>query len=271
VNYGGYSGRNDEIDMMTRSMLQIMLEFAAVVQVPESDVAHGKATPGLVDAQAAGALSGPPLRVLVTDTPDAHRDARRGTDQHPQRRIPLPNLPRDPARIQPAQELHQARPRHLERAPVGVHSSPRVRAWAVPYVGPRPHARPAMTGARKPSSSRPFACCFRWSMCIRTRRKRPERPQCRMASRSRYWTGILQTCCGWRKRPSGYPLRSTSAKTGTVERPAQKTMLRSPAWCEIWPIPRAMRPIIIEAGLHANTASPVRDRASLSRLVSGSQ
>ena len=30
--------------MMTRSKLQIMLEFAAVVQVPESDVAHGKAT-----------------------------------------------------------------------------------------------------------------------------------------------------------------------------------------------------------------------------------
>ena len=66
VNYGGYSGRNDEIDMMTRSMLQIMLEFAAVVQVPESDVAQGKATPGLVDASGA-ALNGPPLRVLVTD------------------------------------------------------------------------------------------------------------------------------------------------------------------------------------------------------------
>ena len=53
VNYGGYSGRDDEIDMMTRSMLQIMLEFAAVVQVPESDVVQGKATPGLVDTQTA--------------------------------------------------------------------------------------------------------------------------------------------------------------------------------------------------------------------------
>ena len=52
---------------MTRSMLQIMLEFAATVQVPESDVAQGKAGPGLVDTQAA-ALSGPPLRVLVTDS-----------------------------------------------------------------------------------------------------------------------------------------------------------------------------------------------------------
>jgi hypothetical protein len=74
VNYGGYSGKDDEIDMMTRSMLQIMLEFAAIVQVPEADVVEGKATPGLVDTQAPGALIGPPLRVLVADTPpkDAH-------------------------------------------------------------------------------------------------------------------------------------------------------------------------------------------------------
>ena len=72
VNYGGYSGRDDEIDMMTRSMLQIMLEFAAVVQVPESDVAQGRATPGLVEASGA-ALNGPPLRVLVADMPP--RDA----------------------------------------------------------------------------------------------------------------------------------------------------------------------------------------------------
>jgi hypothetical protein len=69
VNYGGYSGKDDEIDMMTRSMLQIMLEFAAIVQVPQSDVVQGKAAPGLVDTQAAVALNGPPLRVLVTDTP----------------------------------------------------------------------------------------------------------------------------------------------------------------------------------------------------------
>jgi len=69
VNYGGYSGRDDEIDMMTRSMLQIMLEFAAIVQLPESDVVQGKAAPGLVDTQAPGAPIGPPLRVLVTNTP----------------------------------------------------------------------------------------------------------------------------------------------------------------------------------------------------------
>jgi hypothetical protein len=81
VNYGGYSGRDDEIDMMTRSMLQIMLEFAAVVQVPESDVVQGKATPGVVDTQMTGALSGPPLRILVTGTPpqDAYVAAQYGS------------------------------------------------------------------------------------------------------------------------------------------------------------------------------------------------
>jgi hypothetical protein len=66
VNYGGYSGKNDEIDMMTRSMLQIMLEFAAVIQVPASDVEQGRATAGLGDTRAP---VGPPLRVMVSDTP----------------------------------------------------------------------------------------------------------------------------------------------------------------------------------------------------------
>ena len=64
-----YSGRDDEIDMMTRSMLQIMLEFAAVVQVPQSDVEQGKATPALIDSRAPAAPGGPPLQVLVTDAP----------------------------------------------------------------------------------------------------------------------------------------------------------------------------------------------------------
>ena len=44
-----------------------MLEFAAVVQVPEADVAQGKATPGVAEAQGTAVLSGPPLRVVVTD------------------------------------------------------------------------------------------------------------------------------------------------------------------------------------------------------------
>ena len=58
--------------MMTRSMLEVMLEFAAVIQVPEADVVQGKAGPGLVDTQSA-ALNGPPLRVQVTEAPP--RDA----------------------------------------------------------------------------------------------------------------------------------------------------------------------------------------------------
>jgi hypothetical protein len=42
---------------MTRSIVQIIPEFAAIVQVPESDVVQGKAGPGLVGTQAA-ALKG---------------------------------------------------------------------------------------------------------------------------------------------------------------------------------------------------------------------
>lgn len=63
VTYGGYSGRDDEIDMMTRSMLQIMQEFATMVLVPETDVAEGRAYPGLVDTQAGQPQSGPTLRI----------------------------------------------------------------------------------------------------------------------------------------------------------------------------------------------------------------
>ena len=44
-----------------------MLEFAAVVRVPEADVAQGKATPGVAEAQGTAVLSGAPLRVVVTD------------------------------------------------------------------------------------------------------------------------------------------------------------------------------------------------------------
>jgi hypothetical protein len=67
VEYGAFSGRNDEIDMKTRSMLEIMLEFAAAVQIPEADVADGKAAPGAVSSQPQATASGPPMRVLVAD------------------------------------------------------------------------------------------------------------------------------------------------------------------------------------------------------------
>src|SRR5258708_6202306 len=67
VYFGGYSGKDKQIAMNTRSMLQIMLEFAAIVRVPEADVVQGKATPGLVDIATEGAPTGPPLRILVAD------------------------------------------------------------------------------------------------------------------------------------------------------------------------------------------------------------
>jgi hypothetical protein len=52
VFYGGYSGKDDEIAMLTRSMLQIMLELAAIVHVPASDVAEGRAAAGSISEQA---------------------------------------------------------------------------------------------------------------------------------------------------------------------------------------------------------------------------
>jgi len=52
VYYGGYSGKDDEIAMMTRSMLEVMLELAHGVRVPESDVTEGRAAPGQAEGQA---------------------------------------------------------------------------------------------------------------------------------------------------------------------------------------------------------------------------
>ena len=46
VRYGGWSGKPDEIAIVTRSMLQVMLELGILAQVPESDIAGGRATPG---------------------------------------------------------------------------------------------------------------------------------------------------------------------------------------------------------------------------------
>jgi hypothetical protein len=46
VLYGGWSGKGDEIAMTTRSMLQLMQEIGILAQIPEADIAGGKATPG---------------------------------------------------------------------------------------------------------------------------------------------------------------------------------------------------------------------------------
>jgi hypothetical protein len=72
VYYGSYSGKANEVDMVTRSMLQIMFEFAAMVQVPEADAAQGKTLPGLVETQAGQPQSGQIMRILTGTTPPKH-------------------------------------------------------------------------------------------------------------------------------------------------------------------------------------------------------
>lgn len=74
VFYGGSSGRDDAIDMTTRSMLQVMRELAAFVRVPESDLAQGRVAPGLVsDVQPEEPANKPPLAILCGDA--APKDA----------------------------------------------------------------------------------------------------------------------------------------------------------------------------------------------------
>lgn len=69
VYYGGYSGRDDEIAMLTRSMLQIMLELGFFAEVPDSDVAEGRASPG--DASMGGRDDPRPLRIMSGEEPPA--------------------------------------------------------------------------------------------------------------------------------------------------------------------------------------------------------
>jgi len=49
VYFGGSSGKSNEIAMLTRSMLQIMLEIGFGMQLPASDVKEGRAAPGPED------------------------------------------------------------------------------------------------------------------------------------------------------------------------------------------------------------------------------
>jgi hypothetical protein len=69
VYYGGYSGKNDEIPMITRSMLELMLELAAIVRVPASDVAEGRATPGSVTDQAGESRASIALQIVSGNAP----------------------------------------------------------------------------------------------------------------------------------------------------------------------------------------------------------
>jgi hypothetical protein len=69
VRYGGYTGKSDEIAMSTRSMLQVMLELGIVAQVPEADVASGRAMPGATNAAAVPAAgSAAPLLNIQSGT-----------------------------------------------------------------------------------------------------------------------------------------------------------------------------------------------------------
>lgn len=69
VRYGGYSGRGDEIAITTRSMLQVMVELGVTAQVPEGDVAGGRATAGFTSASVGEPGSAPLVAILSGSAP----------------------------------------------------------------------------------------------------------------------------------------------------------------------------------------------------------
>ena len=70
VRYGGWSGKPDEIAIVTRSMLQVMLELGILAQVPESDIAGGRATPGAAGPPSPLApAAGPLLNIRSSASP----------------------------------------------------------------------------------------------------------------------------------------------------------------------------------------------------------
>jgi hypothetical protein len=69
VHYGGWSGTGDEIAMTTRSMLQVMLELGVLAQVPEADVADGKATKGAGSNSSSGSERPPLLNIMSGPAP----------------------------------------------------------------------------------------------------------------------------------------------------------------------------------------------------------
>jgi hypothetical protein len=69
VRYGGWSGRGDEIAIATRSMLQVMLELGILAQVPEPDIAGGKATPGAGSIPSPTTERPPLLNIMSGEAP----------------------------------------------------------------------------------------------------------------------------------------------------------------------------------------------------------
>jgi len=63
VAYGGATGKDSDIGMNTRSMMQIMQELGSAVQVPATDITSGRATQGAVSGQAGE--TGGPLQVTI--------------------------------------------------------------------------------------------------------------------------------------------------------------------------------------------------------------
>lgn len=74
VRFGGWSGKGDEIAMVTRSMLQVMVELGVLAQVPEADIAGGKATPGAESTQSPTSGQPPLLNIMsgAAPPPDAY-------------------------------------------------------------------------------------------------------------------------------------------------------------------------------------------------------
>lgn len=66
VLYGGSSGKDNEIAMQTRSMLQIMLELGFSIQLPEADIKEGSAWPGPENSGSTDSKA-PLLRIMSGD------------------------------------------------------------------------------------------------------------------------------------------------------------------------------------------------------------
>ena len=91
VFYGGYSGRNDEIAMLTRSMLQIMVELGFFADVPAGDVAAGRASPSQSTSVADDACPGP-LHIMSGE-PAAHYDSLERRRWPIRKHRPCPTMP----------------------------------------------------------------------------------------------------------------------------------------------------------------------------------
>jgi hypothetical protein len=69
--YGVFPRNDGEIALLTRSMLEVMLELSAYIEVPERDVAESRTTPPPAFEAPSGANSPPPIRVLHGESPPA--------------------------------------------------------------------------------------------------------------------------------------------------------------------------------------------------------